>query len=168
MAQNRSRVLLVDADMRNPRLNGVFKKENVKGLSTFLSGQAQFDEVIQKTEIDNLSLVPSGIHPPNPSELLAGHRMAAFVAEARGKFDFVLFDTPPVIILTDAVILSSVTDSVIVVVESGKTPKKTLPHIHKLLANAKARVIGIVLNKLSVHSSSYYHRYYSHYYKKPE
>ena len=166
MAQNKSRVLLVDADMRNPRLHEVFKKENTKGLSTFLSGQADFENVIQKTDIENLSLVASGIHPPNPSELLASHSMAAFVDEAKRKFDFILFDTPPVIILTDAVILSKVTDGVITVVECGKTPKKTLPHVYKLLGSAKARVIGIVLNKISIHSGSYYHRYYSHYYKK--
>jgi capsular exopolysaccharide synthesis family protein len=166
MAQNRSRVLLVDADMRNPRLNEVFKLENTKGLSTFLSNQAQFDEVIQKTGVDNLFLVPSGIHPPNPSELLASHKMATFVKEAKGKFDFVLFDTPPVLILTDAVILSSFTDGVVVVVEGTKTPKKALPHIYKLLAGVNARVIGIVLNKLSIHSGSYYHRYYSHYHNK--
>lgn len=166
MAQNRSRVLLVDADMRNPRLNEVFKKENTKGLSTFLSGQADFNSVIQKTEIDNLSIITSGIHPPNPSELLASHKMKTFVEEAKGKFDFILFDTPPVIILTDAVILSSTTDGVVMVIESGKTPKKALPHIYKLLTGANARVIGIVLNKMSIHSGSYYHRYYSHYYKK--
>jgi len=165
MAQNRSRVLLVDADMRNPRLHEVFKKENAKGLSTFLSGQARFDDVIQKIEIDSLFLIPSGTHPPNPSELLASHRMTAFVEEAKAKFDFIIFDTPPIVILTDAVIISRITDGVILVVECGKTPKKTLPHIHKLLAHAKARIIGIVLNRLSIHSGSYYHRYYSHYHK---
>ncbi len=166
MAQNRSRVLLVDADMRNPRLNEVFKKENAKGLSTYLSGQADFNSIVQKTEIDNLSIVSSGIHPPNPSELLASHKMSAFIEEANAKFDFVLFDTPPVLILTDAVILSSMTDGVVMVVECGKTPKKALPHIYKLFAGVKARVIGIILNKISVHSGNYYHHYYSHYYKK--
>ena len=164
MAQNQKRVLLVDADMRKPRLHEVFKKANDKGLSNFLSGQSAFDEVIQKTDIENIHLVGGGMLPPNPSELLAGNKMKEFISKAREKFDFVLFDSPPVGMLTDAVIVSRAADGVIVVVESGKTSKRVLGRIYQLLNDAKARVIGMVLNRISVTASDYY--YYSSYYGK--
>lgn len=165
MAQNQKRVLLVDADMRNPRLHEVFKKENGKGLSTFLSGQDRFDDIIQKTDIENLFLVNSGIHPPNPSELLASHKMSTFIKEAKEKFDFVLFDSPPITLLTDPAILSRVADGVIMVIESGKTSKKVIPRIDQVLENARARIIGAVINKFPTRRSSYYY-YYSKYYSE--
>ncbi len=165
MAQNQKRVLLVDADMRNPRLYEVFKKENEKGLSTFLSAQDKFDDIIEKTDIENLFLVNSGIHPPNPSELLASHKMSTFIKEAKEKFDFILFDTPPITILTDPVILSRIADGIIMVIESGKTSKRVLPRINQVLDTAKARMIGVVFNKISSKTSSYYY-YYSKYYGK--
>lgn len=165
MAQNRKKVLLVDADMRNPRLNEVFKKENKEGLSTFLSRpRVSLSSLIQKTEIENLSLITSGVNPPNPSELLASPKLIDLIDQAKKEFDFILFDTPPIAILTDAAILSGCVDGVVLVVESGKTPKKILNRIAKILSEAKARVIGIVLNKLSANSSDYY--YYSYYYSR--
>ncbi|MFH0763780.1 MAG: polysaccharide biosynthesis tyrosine autokinase [Candidatus Omnitrophota bacterium] len=165
MAQNQKKVLLVDADMRNPRLHEVFKKENKEGLSAFLSKQrVGLTTLIQKTDIENLSLITSGANPPNPSELLASPRLKDFIEAARDEFDFVLFDTPPIAILTDAAILSGCADGVVVVVESGKTPKKILERISKILIDAKAKVVGIILNKLSANSSDYY--YYSYYYSR--
>jgi len=165
LAQNQKKVLLVDADMRNPRLQEVFKKENKIGLSSYLSQRSVgLDSIIQKTEIDNLWLVTSGVNPPNPSELLACSRMKEFMEEALQEYDFVLFDTPPIAILTDAAILSGCSDGVIIVVESGKTPKKILPRIDSILSDAKARIIGTVLNKLSAHTGDYY--YYSYYYSR--
>jgi len=165
MAQNQKKVLLVDADMRNPRLHEVFKKDNKEGLSTFLSRQkVGLAGLIQKTDIENLYLITSGTNPPNPSELLASPRLKDFIDAAGDEFDFILFDTPPIAILTDAAILSGCTDGVVLVVESGKTPKKILGRISKILSDAKAKVIGIILNKLSANSSDYY--YYSYYYSR--
>jgi capsular exopolysaccharide synthesis family protein len=166
MAQNNSRVLLVDADMRKPRLHKTFNKKNEKGLSNFLSGQTDFKEIIQATEIDNLSLVSSGSHPPDPSELISSHKMNDFVNVAKENFDFVLFDTPPIAVVTDANILSKVVDGVALVLESGKTRRRTLPRIVKVLQEAKVRVIGIILNKVSVGGSDY--QYYSSYYGKEQ
>lgn len=167
MAQNQKRILLVDADMRNPRLHEVFRKKNEAGLSTILSGQAVFSDVAQNTDINNLSLIPSGMHPPNPSELLASHKMAAFLGEVKAKFDYILLDTPPIAMLTDAVILSSISDGIVIVIDSGKTSRKILPRIHKLLTDAKARIVGVILNRISIHSQNY--RYYSYYYsRKPK
>ncbi|MBL7157874.1 MAG: polysaccharide biosynthesis tyrosine autokinase [Candidatus Omnitrophica bacterium] len=165
MAQNGKRVLLVDADMRKPRLHGIFKKKNDKGLSLFLSGQAKIEDIIQETDIENVSLVTGGLNPPNPSELIAGHRMDEFIQNTKKKFDFVIFDTPPVAIVTDAIVLSKVVDGLILVLESGKTSRRVLPRIFHLLQGSKAKVIGTVFNKISIKNSGY-HYYYSRYYCK--
>lgn len=160
IAQNKQRVLLVDADMRKPRLHEAFGKENTAGLSGFLSGQSAFDAILQKTSIDDLAIISGGIVPPNPSELLAGPRMKEFLDKARGSFDFVLLDSPPVGMLTDAVIISGMTDGVIVVIESGKTSKRVLVRIKQLLDHVKARIIGVVFNKAPVGPDGYYYSYY--------
>ncbi len=164
MAQNNKSVLMVDADMRKPRLNEVFGMDNSNGLSSFLSGQAEFDKVVQKTGIENIHLITGGVIPPNPSELLASHKVADLVTRARAKFDFVLFDTPPVGILADAVLISRVADGVIVTMESGKTSKRALGRIHQMLIETKAHIIGVVLNKVAVTSDNAY--YYARYYGK--
>lgn len=164
MAQNQKRVLLVDADMRKPRLHEIFKKNNDTGLSSVLSGQMDFDGVIQKTDIQNLYLVTGGVIPPNPSELLESHSVKEFIVKAKEKFDFILFDSPPIGMLTDAVIVSRVVDGTIMVIESGKTSKRVLARISQLLVDAKAHMIGMLLNKISINASSGY--YYSYYYGK--
>jgi len=164
IAQNQKKVLLVDADLRKPRLNTVFNKENNSGLSSFLSQESMFEEIIQKTEIDNLYLVNGGPHPPNPSELLSSHKYKEFITLAKEKFDYILFDTPPIAVVTDALIISQVVDGLIVVVESGKTPKRALPRIYKLIEDAKVRTIGTIINKISITKGNYY--YYSYYYGK--
>lgn len=166
MAQNQKKILLVDADMRKPRLHDVFNKKNDNGLSNFLSAQSQFDDVIQKTGIENLSVVSAGGIPPNPSELLASNKIKEFIQKAKEKFDFVLFDTPPIGMLTDAAVLSAVADGTIMIVESGKTSKRVLGRLYQVLEHAKAKIIGMVLNRISLTPSNYY--YYSYYYEKPK
>ncbi len=162
IAQNRQRVLLVDADMRRPRLHETFGAENNKGLSSFISGQVPFDDVAQKTKIENLSIVSGGVVPPNPSELLASHKMKEFVAKAGEKFDFIMIDTPPIGLLTDAVIVAGLTEGVIMVIENGKTSKRILARVNQLLEHAKVKIIGMVFNKALIDDSSHY--YYSYYY----
>lgn len=160
MAQNNKKVLLIDADMRKPRLHEAFKLANDAGLSSYLCGQADFDNLIQKTEIPNLFLIKGGPHPPNPSELLGSHRLKDLVAAAKQKFDFILFDSPPVMAVTDAILVSQALDGVIMVVECGKTPKRTLPFIDTLLKNAQARLIGAVANRVPVTTHGHYYYYY--------
>ena len=167
IAQSGKRVLLVDSDMRKPRLHGIFKKKNEKGLSNFLCLQAKFEGVVQKTDIDNISLVTGGAYPPNPSELIISHRMREFIDSARAKYDYVLFDTPPVAVVTDAVVLSKVIDGVIVVIEGQKTSKRVLPRIFQILNDAKVKVIGTLLNRISLKNRNYqYYYYYHRYYGK--
>lgn len=164
MAQNQNRVLLVDADMRKPRLHEIFKAKNSTGLSSFLSGQADFAGLVQKTGIENLFLVSGGPHPPNPSELLTSQKMKAFMNSAAAEFNFILFDTPPIAVVTDAVILSQAADGTILVLESAKIGRRMLPRINQVLKDARARIIGVLMNRVSAAHSDYH--YYSYYYGK--
>ena len=164
IAQNKQRVLLVDADMRKPRMHETFGALNDKGLSSFISGQALFDDVVQKTKIENLSIVSGGVIPPNPSELLASHKMKEFVTKAGEKFDFIMLDTPPIGMLADAVIVAGLTDGVIMVIESGKMSKRILGRVNQLLEHVKVKILGVVFNKAPLGASSYY--YYYQYYGK--
>ncbi len=164
LAQNQKKVLIVDADMRKPRLHSVFNRSNEEGLSNYLAGQIDFRKVVQKTDIDNLSLVTGGIIMPNPSELLAGHRLMEFIHKAKEDFDYILFDSPPISMLTDSIILARVVDGTIIVIESGKTSKRMLLRIYQLLTETKTKVVGMLLNRISVLTGSYY--YYSSYYGK--
>lgn len=163
IAQNQKKVLLVDSDMRKPRLHDVFGKPNDNGLSNFLAGQSKIGEVIQKTAIENISLVSGGILPPNPSELLTSHKLVEFIKKAKDEFDVILFDSPPIAILTDAAIVSRIVDGTIIVVETGKTSKRVLVRLYQLLSEAKARIVGMVLNRISITSGNQYY-YYSYYY----
>lgn len=161
ISQNKKKVLLVDADMRKPRLHDVFKRENNTGLSNYLSGQSSFSDVIQKTDIENVSLVSGGILPPNPSELLGSHKIKEFIEKAKESFDVVLVDTPPIGIVTDAAILSREVDGTIMIIQSGKPSKRLLAHIYRLLTDAKAKVVGVVINRIAVTNRDlYYYNYY--------
>ncbi|MEA3328189.1 MAG: polysaccharide biosynthesis tyrosine autokinase [Candidatus Omnitrophota bacterium] len=162
VARSQRKVLLVDADMRKPRLHTIFKAGNDVGISNFLSGQADFNQSTQKTEIKNLFLVSSGPNPPDPSELLSSHKMKEFIEDAKRKFDFILFDSPPVTVVTDAVVLSRIVDGAVVILESSKTNKRAIPGIDQLLKNSRVRVIGAIINKISPIRSGY--RYYAQYY----
>lgn len=160
ISQNKKKVLLVDADMRKPRLHNVFKKGNNVGLSNYLSGQCLFGDVIQKTAIENLYMVSGGIIPPNPSELLNSHKTKEFIAKAKENYDIVLLDTPPVGIVTDAVIISMIVDGTVMVVQGGRSSKRFLAHIYDLLIAAKARVVGTVINRVAVTDGNPYYSYY--------
>lgn len=162
MAQNNKKVLLIDSDMRKPRLHYLFNVKNDKGLSSVLSGQSELKDVIQKSEIENISLVTSGPYAPNPSELLSSSKIEEIIKTARNEFDFILFDTPPIIIVTDAAILSRAVDGIIIVLESEGTSKKILPQVDRIIKDTRMRLLGVIINKISAHSGSYYnYSYYS-------
>lgn len=162
MAYSGNPVLLVDADMRKPRVHEVFKQEQDFGLSNFLAGQASLEDVIKKSDIENLSVVTCGHIPPNPSELLGTKRMKEFIEKARQKFSAVIFDSPPLTVVTDAAILSSVIDGTVLVINSKKTARPAVNRSKHILESSKANVLGVVLNSLHMDSGGAY--YYSHYY----
>ena len=166
MAQMGSKTLLVDTDLRRPVIHSIFNQHKEKGLTNYLMGKLLFDEVIKDTIVDNLYLVTSGPLPPNPSELISSHEMKNFLEEARKKFDIILFDSPPVIAVTDAAIMSNMMDGLILVVQAHQTQKEAVKRAKALLDNVDAKIIGCLLNGVNIERSygTYYYYYYYHYY----
>ncbi|MDX8361124.1 MULTISPECIES: CpsD/CapB family tyrosine-protein kinase [Bacillaceae] len=156
-AQQGKRILIVDADLRKPTLHNIFRISQENGLTNFLAGfYSSIDDVISNTEIDHLSIVPCGPIPNNPAELLSSKRMNDFLEEALQKFDLVLLDTPPVLAVTDAQIVSNLCGGVLLVVKSGKTDKKQVKKAKELLEQTNANILGAVLNKKVAGKNKYF------------
>ena len=153
-------VLLVDADLRRPRIHKTFGFTNDVGLSNFLSGNAELDSLFHKTSIPGLTIVTAGPIAPNPSELLGSAGLETFTSnvEQSGRFDHVIFDSPPVIHVADSLILAARTEATILVVKAGWTPRESLVHSVRRLRHGHARLVGAVLNSVSG-ESGYYGRY---------
>jgi len=163
LAQLGRSVLLVDADMRKPRQHEVMRVSNRVGLVSFLTRQASLDEITVPTTIENLSVVPAGPLPPQPSELLGSERMREFLAAVKEKYDFVLIDSPPVLPVTDAVVLSTLVDGVLLCVGAGLAVREDLASCVERLSMVDARVLGVVLNRLHHAGGRYRHKYYYRY-----
>lgn len=162
MAEIGKNVLLIDCDLRKPSIHKKFNISNNKGLSNLLIGQFKFDEVAQKYS-DNMYILTSGTVPPNPSEMLASKKMKQFLVEAKKNFDFIILDTPPVVAVTDAQLLSTMVGGVLLVVASGQTEVAATEKAKELLENVNANIIGVVLNKAEVSANKKY-KYYHYYY----
>jgi capsular exopolysaccharide synthesis family protein len=162
-----SRVLLIDADMRRPGLHKTMGLQNGVGLSHLLSGQARVREAIHKLQDINLFVITAGLTPPNPSELLSSDRMTAFLANLEnGPFDWVIVDTPPVLAVTDAVILAQKVSGVVFVVGSEMTRRVHAERALEMLRSAKRSSLGVVLNRVDFDRNKYYYsRYYGYQYK---
>jgi len=162
-AQLEGKVLLIDADLRKPRLHKIFQTRNLVGLSGFLTGKMAFDEVIQKTSIENIWIIPSGPHPPNPAELLNSKRMRDLLAKVKSRFDTILIDTPPVLAVIDPVIVSSLVDCTVFVVQAGKTTRRALSKAVEEVRKAKSEIVGVVFNEVKLgrqgRDAPYYHYY---------
>ena len=162
------KTLLVDTDLRRPVVHKVLEITKEPGVTDYLSGAMDdFDSLIQKTTIDNLFAVPSGIVPPNPSELLGSQRMADLLRKLESEWDMILFDSPPLVAVTDATMISKSIDQIVIVVKVGHTDKKAFNHTITSLRNVRAPLGGVILNavthKNSYGSYYYYYQYY-HYY----
>ncbi|HEX8407620.1 MAG TPA: polysaccharide biosynthesis tyrosine autokinase [Thermoanaerobaculia bacterium] len=165
LAQMGKPVLLLDADLRRPRLQKVFTGKMNLGLVNYLAANIPFDDIIQPTEVPNLSVVLSGPIPPNPSELLASDRMKHLIEEMRSKFAYVIFDSPPVLAVTDAIVLAANADGVVLAVHGGKTPRELVQRSAERLRQANIPVLGALLNNLDLHQYGYTYRksYYDYY-----
>ncbi|WP_088104302.1 CpsD/CapB family tyrosine-protein kinase [Halalkalibacter urbisdiaboli] len=159
LAQQGYSVVLVDADMRKPTVQYTFRVENRVGLTNVLTGQAKLEDAIKKTLVPELDVITSGPIPPNPSELLSSRAMEEFVAELLGHYDYVLFDTPPVLAVADAQILANLCDGSVLVVSSGKTDRQGAVKAKELLSQAKAKIVGAVLNSKEKTNDNYYYYY---------
>lgn len=167
MAQNGKRTLLVDADLRRPVLHSVYGVPREPGLTNLLFERATFEEAIKPTDVENLFVLPCGIIPPNPAELLGSQRMGQLIAKLREEFDVVLLDTPPVVAVTDALLLSHSADATILVARADVTRVDALLRAMDSIERSGAGLLGVVLNNFNVANAygSYYKYYqYYHYY----
>ncbi len=164
LAQIGKRVILIDADMRKPSLHKFFGVSNDIGLSTLLQGKCKLTDVLRKTDIENLVVIPGGPQPMNPSELLGSERMRELVEMLEEHCDLVLFDTPSTIVFSDGPMLASWIDAVIMVVSANQAPRGTETQTRDLLRKAKANILGVVVNRMqpdAVDSCYYYSHYYA-------
>ncbi|HIE28886.1 TPA: polysaccharide biosynthesis tyrosine autokinase [Candidatus Poribacteria bacterium] len=181
MAQLGKQTILVDCNLRRPALHRVFGVERGPGLTDVLIGSATVDEAIKSASdllfgaleledfletpgIDNLYILPAGVHPPNPAEMLATERMTELINELKSEYDIVIFDTPPTLPVTDATILSAKVDGVILVYRAGKSSRKVPKRAMELIKGAEGEILGVVLNdikpEIETTPAIYQHYYY--------
>ncbi len=163
MAGLGKRVLLVDCDMRKPRIHQLFGLKKSPGLSDLLVGETEMESVIQTTEIENLKVITAGTTSPSPSELLASTAMQSFMQKAKDKFDRVIFDSPPVMSVTDPVQLAGMVDGVVFVIKGGYTPRPPIQRAIHQLSEVKARMLGAVLNDVDFKKQGYQYHYQYYY-----
>lgn len=156
-----SPTVLVDADLRRPHLHKIFELSNDYGLTTLVTSMARSKDgespklPLQDTRVDNLKVLTSGPVPPNPAEILASQRMAEILALLRSGAEYVLIDTPPIIAVTDAAVLSSRVDGVLLVVNAGKTRRDLAIKARDMLRQVNANILGVVLNNAKIDKSAY-------------
>lgn len=158
-AQQGKRVLLVDADLRKPTVHYTFNQPNTFGLTSVLTKQMGLVKAISESEEKNLYVLTSGPIPPNPAELLSSRAMEQFFYDAQDLYDIILFDTPPVLAVTDAQILANKCEGTILVVSSGKTEKELVVKAKELLDSAQSKLLGVVLNNKKLQNNNYYYYY---------
>nr|WP_106784344.1 CpsD/CapB family tyrosine-protein kinase [Lysinibacillus timonensis] len=159
-AQEGKKVILVDSDMRKPTAHYTFKLRNSYGLSSLLTRQCELSEAIQQSDLENLWVIPSGMIPPNPAELVGSKQMDIVVENLLKEFDLIVFDAPPLLSVTDAQILSNKCDATILVVNSGESEKEEVLKAKEILEISKANIIGVVLNNFTLQKDHYYYHYY--------
>jgi len=160
MAQAGNKVILVDCDLRKPIQHKIFEVDNVKGFTTCISQQLKVEDAAHTGLVDNLTVLTSGPIPPNPAEILNSARTRALWPTLLEKYDYIFIDSPPMIAVTDAAILSSQVDGAILVVRSAVTRNDLARQVKEQFATANARLIGVVLNQVKMDASDYYQYYY--------
>ncbi len=157
-------VLLIDCDLRRPSLHKILHVDHTRGLSTYLSRDIELDGLIQKSMVPNLSVLPCGPLPPNPAELISSERMKELLRQMADRYDHILLDSPPLMNVTDPVILSSMVDGVILVIHGGKTSRAITTRARQELVNVGAKIFGVVLNNVDLSQGGYDEYYYTKYY----
>jgi len=158
-------VIIVDTDMRKPKQHKLFHINVSPGLTDFLVHDLPLENVMQNTEIENLKLIPCGKTPPNPAEILASQKMNEVMKQIEEKADLVIYDSPPLIAVTDPVLLASKLNGILLVVKHRGTSKYVAANMIEQLEKAKVNIIGVVLNQTMVTRGYGYYQYYSKYYK---
>jgi len=151
---------LIDCDLRKGRLHKLFNLPNLNGFSTLLTDELEnYKKYIKKTHIKNLSIIPRGVYPPNPSELLGSQKCKDLIVALKGKYDIIIFDGAPCNGVTDSVIMSTNVDETLIVVRDARTPKKTIDVTKDSLQKVNAHITGVVLNGVNRKVAKYYSYY---------
>jgi len=168
LGQTGAKVLIIDADMRRPRLHSVFNVSNDQGISTVLSSDLSAKEILNVINYDErtkVSVMTSGPIPPNPAELIGSEQMVGLLKTLQSEFTHVVIDSPPITSFTDGVLLASLVDGVILVVNSGKSSRQVVRRARQLLNDVRAKVLGVVLNNVNLNSQDNYYYYQSYHYR---
>jgi capsular exopolysaccharide synthesis family protein len=163
LAQTNFNVLIIDCDLRKPAIHKFFKVKGIPGLSEILAGMNDVNDAVQKTNFDKVSVICGGTIPPNPAELLGSTEMDELLHKLSQQFDYILLDTPPINLVTDALALTRMTDGVVLVARQGQTTHPELGHALASLKFANAKVLGTILNGVA---RSGHYRYPNHRYRK--
>ncbi|MBI4469475.1 MAG: polysaccharide biosynthesis tyrosine autokinase [Acidobacteria bacterium] len=163
LTQTGARVIIVDGDLRKPGLHKALGIKGSPGLSAYLTSPTELASIIDAHATPNLAVIPSGAIPPNPSELLSSSKMRQAIRELSEQYDYVVIDSPP-ISTSDALILSTMVDGVIMVIRCGETPKELVVRAKRALEDVNARVFGVVLNRVDINQDGYYSYYYRYQY----
>ena len=166
LAVSEKKVLLVDSDLRKSILASKYSENTKKvvGLTEYLSGQAEYDDILYGTQYENLSLIFAGAVPPNPVELLGSSKFRDLIENARNEYDYVIIDAAPLGAVIDASVISSVCDGAIMVITANEISYRFANDIKDQLEKSGCKVLGAILNKVPTKSTSYYNRYYRKYY----
>lgn len=156
LAQSGNKVLLVDCDMRKPSIHKKFKISNMSGTAELLLRKESFEDVANFYN-ENLTIITAGKIPPNPSEMLSSRAMTAFIKEMKKEFKYIILDTPPLQAVTDAQVLSTKADGVLLIVRAGSTKRDAVLNSVDLIKKVKGKVIGTVLNGVENKKNSYYY-----------
>ena len=161
MAQdlNKKKIILIDADMRRARISKYLGFESELGLADLISNGSNIDDALINIGIDNLTILPAGKIPNNPAELLGSVKARNLINALRARYDYVIFDTPPLIPVTDAGLLGAQTDGVIMVVKAGRTQKGIVRHSEGILKQTQAKLLGYILTNIQYHIPGYLYRY---------
>jgi non-specific protein-tyrosine kinase len=157
IAQSEQRVILVDCDLRRPSLHTLFELPNDDGLTSLILSQEDAPIPLRETSVPGLSLLTSGPIPPRPADILGSRRMETVIARLRAEADIVLFDTPPVVAVTDAAVLATRMDGVLLVFQAGKTSRDHARQARQILEKVKANIVGVVLNNAEVEKAYGYY-----------
>jgi capsular exopolysaccharide synthesis family protein len=164
LAQAGKQVIIIDADLRNPNQHKIFKIPNQDGLTNYLTGGVKMEALLKPTDIPHLILINAGPLPPNPMELLGSAKMADFLERLKKNVDYVLVDTPPLLAVSDAMVLGPSIDRAILVVAGGKTPRDALRRAREKFDMHLIKCLGVIINNVKIRESGQY--YASHYYKR--
>jgi succinoglycan biosynthesis transport protein ExoP len=164
MAQAGQKILIMDCDMRKPRLHKVFPCDRTKGMSNILVGEGDWRQLKVATQVPNLEIIPSGPIPPNPAELIGSDRMKDLIAELLQEYDRVLIDSPPIVAVTDSVVLSRFVEGIVLVIHVGVTTRDIITNCIRQVRDVQGHVLGAVLNNVNIGKDSYYYYQYYYYY----